>query len=98
MKKSDTPINQTGEEFKNVEPFQVFGPSCDGHDTIAEKLPVPSDVQVGDWLVFAGMGAYTQASAMAFNGIPTSTEFVLDRKQLTADEEQPFCKPQHVTA
>jgi len=97
LKKTDIPVTKDGEQIENVEPFQVFGPSCDGHDTIAEKLPVPSDIQVGDWLVFAGMGAYTQASAMAFNGIPTSEEFVLDRRNLTV-EEQPSGGPQHVEA
>jgi len=98
LKKTDVPITHDGDQIENVAPFQVFGPSCDGHDTIAEKLPVPRDIQVGDWLVFAGMGAYTQASAMAFNGIPTSEEYTLDSKHLTAEEQPSAGGPQQIKA
>jgi len=45
----------------------VFGPTCDGLDTIIKGTPLP-DLEVGDWLVWPEMGAYTVAAASMFNG------------------------------
>lgn len=47
---------------------RVFGPTCDGLDTIYENVALPL-LQVGDLLVFRHMGAYTVAAASNFNGI-----------------------------
>uniref|UniRef100_A0A061RZV3 Ornithine decarboxylase n=1 Tax=Tetraselmis sp. GSL018 TaxID=582737 RepID=A0A061RZV3_9CHLO len=46
----------------------VFGPTCDGLDTVLENFPLP-DLRNGDWLLFPNMGAYTIAGATNFNGI-----------------------------
>jgi len=47
----------------------IWGSTCDGMDKIAEdaKLPI---LAIGDWLRWDKMGAYTQAGATHFNGIP----------------------------
>uniref|UniRef100_A0A8C3SX30 Antizyme inhibitor 2 n=1 Tax=Chelydra serpentina TaxID=8475 RepID=A0A8C3SX30_CHESE len=45
----------------------LWGPSCDGQDRIADGLQLP-DLQVGDWLTFENMGAYTIAASSSFNG------------------------------
>lgn len=45
----------------------VFGPTCDGLDTILRGVSLPR-LHVGDWLVFNKMGAYTMTGASAFNG------------------------------
>ncbi|KDD72011.1 hypothetical protein H632_c4005p0, partial [Helicosporidium sp. ATCC 50920] len=50
-------------------PATVFGPTCDGLDTVLEDHPLPEDLVPGDWLVFDNMGAYTHCGATAFNGI-----------------------------
>eukprot|EP00656_Telonema_subtile_P047143 TRINITY_DN5399_c0_g1_i1.p1 TRINITY_DN5399_c0_g1~~TRINITY_DN5399_c0_g1_i1.p1 ORF type:complete len:458 (+),score=96.92 TRINITY_DN5399_c0_g1_i1:224-1597(+) len=47
---------------------RVFGPTCDGLDTIYEQAALPM-LNVGDILVFRHMGAYTVAAASNFNGI-----------------------------
>lgn len=47
---------------------RVFGPTCDGLDTIFDSIELPL-MDVGDWLVFRNMGAYTIAAASRFNGI-----------------------------
>ncbi|KAL6966306.1 ornithine decarboxylase [Sarracenia purpurea var. burkii] len=49
----------------------VFGPTCDAMDTVATRLPLP-EMEVGDWMVFQNMGAYTKASGTDFNGFRTS--------------------------
>jgi len=47
----------------------VFGPTCDGLDQIC---PIDSTMmprcEVGDWLVFDNMGAYTHTASFVFNG------------------------------
>ncbi|KAM9777288.1 ornithine decarboxylase [Neosynchiropus ocellatus] len=48
-------------------PCSIWGPTCDGLDRIVEQCQLP-DMQVGDWLVFENMGAYTVAASSTFNG------------------------------
>ncbi|KAM3933755.1 antizyme inhibitor 2 [Leptodactylus fuscus] len=49
----------------------LWGPTCDGLDRIAENLQLP-ELQVGDWLLFDNMGAYTVAASSTFNGFQQS--------------------------
>ncbi|XP_047197564.1 ornithine decarboxylase-like isoform X2 [Hippoglossus stenolepis] len=48
-------------------PCSIWGPTCDALDRIVEQCNLP-DMQVGDWLVFENMGAYTVAASSTFNG------------------------------
>ncbi|XP_062863473.1 ornithine decarboxylase [Trichomycterus rosablanca] len=48
-------------------PCSMWGPTCDGLDRIVEQCDMP-DLQVGDWLLFENMGAYTVAASSTFNG------------------------------
>jgi ornithine decarboxylase len=50
----------------------VWGPTCDGLDRIVENCQLPL-LDVGDWLVFENMGAYTVAAASTFNGFQKPT-------------------------
>ena len=55
----------------------IFGPSCDGLDTVLTHYPLPR-LENGDWLVFAEHGAYTFCGACAFNGMdPTPSTFYI---------------------
>lgn len=45
----------------------LFGPTCDGFDLIMETI-LP-ELKEGDYLLWADMGAYTQAAATRFNGM-----------------------------
>lgn len=45
----------------------LFGATCDGLDTIVNKVLLP-ELQVGDWIMWPNMGAYTIAGASLFNG------------------------------
>lgn len=44
-----------------------FGPTCDSLDKIVENHPI-RELQVGEYVVFDDMGAYTNAAATEFNG------------------------------
>ena len=46
----------------------IYGPTCDSVDTLPRPIELPGDVAEGDYLLFAGMGAYTTATATRFNG------------------------------
>ncbi|GAQ79455.1 Ornithine decarboxylase-like protein [Klebsormidium nitens] len=49
----------------------VFGPTCDGLDQVLTDVWLPK-LEVGDWLLFPNMGAYTLAAGTSFNGFATS--------------------------
>jgi len=56
---------------------QVFGPTCDGLDQICQDddTSIPR-VEVGEWLYWDEMGAYTHTASFVFNGytnIPNKT-------------------------
>lgn len=53
----------SGKEF----PSTLFGPTCDGLDTVVRDCMLP-ELDIGDWVVFSNMGAYTLAGASNFNG------------------------------
>ncbi|KAK7885760.1 Ornithine decarboxylase [Exophiala xenobiotica] len=48
--------------------YSVWGPTCDGIDVITDRIFLPGVINIGDWLFFENMGAYTKCSATKFNG------------------------------
>lgn len=48
--------------------YSLWGPSCDGIDRVTDTCTLHGLLDVGDWLYFEGMGAYTRCSATKFNG------------------------------
>jgi len=48
----------------------IFGCTCDGGDIIYKEYLVPEGTDLGAWLVWENMGAYTCAATTRFNGIP----------------------------
>lgn len=50
-------------------PTAVFGPTCDGLDQMCSlEATQLARCQVGDWLYWANMGAYTHTASFVFNG------------------------------
>lgn len=59
------PVNE-----KNVQPtFQscIWGPTCDSFDCVVKRCELPL-LEMGEWIYFENMGAYTMAAASTFNG------------------------------
>lgn len=56
--------------------YSIWGPTCDGIDRIAESIRFGHTLDVGDWLYFEDMGAYTKCSATRFNGFSDSHDVV----------------------
>ena len=50
----------------------VWGPTCDSLDCVCAVAQLPGALQVGDWLGFESMGAYTVCAASQFNGFEVS--------------------------
>eukprot|EP00566_Odontella_aurita_P006974 CAMPEP_0113547708 /NCGR_PEP_ID=MMETSP0015_2-20120614/12502_1 /TAXON_ID=2838 /ORGANISM="Odontella" /LENGTH=724 /DNA_ID=CAMNT_0000448285 /DNA_START=597 /DNA_END=2771 /DNA_ORIENTATION=+ /assembly_acc=CAM_ASM_000160 len=62
------------EDDDNLYPSTVWGPTCDSMDVISRSVLLPK-MNVGDWLYFQNMGAYTCAAASAFNGFSPTEKF-----------------------
>ncbi|GAB1314111.1 Ornithine decarboxylase [Madurella fahalii] len=56
--------------------YSIWGPTCDGIDRITESIRFPVQLDVGDWLYFEDMGAYTKCSATTFNGFSNSHDVI----------------------
>lgn len=60
----------------DVASFSVWGPTCDGLDCVSSSAGLLANVEVGDWLYFAGLGAYTAAATTSFNGFKGKADVV----------------------
>ena len=56
--------------------YSLWGPSCDGIDRVTDTCTLHGVLDVGDWLYFEGMGAYTKCSATKFNGFTDNHDVV----------------------
>ncbi|TBU42795.1 ornithine decarboxylase [Dichomitus squalens] len=50
----------------------IWGPTCDSLDCVCSMVKLPATLEVGDWLGFENMGAYTVCAASQFNGFEVS--------------------------
>lgn len=50
------------------ETFRLFGPSCDSTDEMPAPVELPADIDVGDYIEFGSMGAYSLSGRTNFNG------------------------------
>ncbi|KAI8811595.1 ornithine decarboxylase [Cladochytrium replicatum] len=50
----------------------IWGPTCDSIDCISKKESLP-ELNIGDWMYFENMGAYTLCAASNFNGFRKSS-------------------------
>lgn len=58
--------------YDNTERASVWGPTCDSIDCVREVVHLPRGTEVGDWLGWGEMGAYTLCAASTFNGFDKS--------------------------
>ena len=56
--------------------YSLWGPTCDGIDRITDRAVFNRLLDVGDWLYFEEMGAYTRCSATRFNGFSDNHEVI----------------------
>ena len=58
----------------NYKQIMIFGPTCDNYDNLG-MCYVPENINVGDFIFFPHMGAYTTAGMVEFNGINGASSF-----------------------
>ncbi|GMK54584.1 hypothetical protein CspeluHIS016_0111700 [Cutaneotrichosporon spelunceum] len=58
--------------YAQTERASVWGPTCDSIDCVRQIVHLPGDTEVGDWLGWGEMGAYTLCAASTFNGFDRS--------------------------
>ncbi|RSH78330.1 uncharacterized protein EHS24_002049 [Apiotrichum porosum] len=58
--------------YNSTERASVWGPTCDSIDCVRSIVNLPRGVDVGDWLGWGEMGAYTLCAASTFNGFDRS--------------------------
>jgi ornithine decarboxylase len=68
--------NESNEKFTS----SIWGPTCDGLDCIHSSIKIPK-LNVGDWILWKNMGAYTISAAVQFNGLPFGTPLYFMSKQ-----------------
>jgi ornithine decarboxylase len=71
----DTPSAASVSSREGVE-YSIWGPTCDGIDRITESIRFNAVLDVGDWLYFEDMGAYTRCSATKFNGFSDNHDII----------------------
>ncbi|PIO12104.1 hypothetical protein AB205_0210440 [Aquarana catesbeiana] len=69
---SSSPLREKPKPDEKFYSSSLWGPTCDGLDRIVERCDLP-ELQVGDWMLFENMGAYTVAAASTFNGFQRPT-------------------------
>ncbi|XP_071964347.1 ornithine decarboxylase-like [Antedon mediterranea] len=80
----------------------IWGPSCDGLDRIIEHTTM-AELQVGEWIIFKDMGAYTVCAGSEFNGFKRPVlYYVLPNKlrssmqEMLQQENKEFAKKQAI--
>lgn len=69
-------VLQSAAGIERLTSYSIWGPTCDGIDMITERCNLPGLLDVGDWLSFENMGAYTKCSATRFNGFTDNHEVI----------------------
>lgn len=82
-------ISSEEEKKRKWGPGILFGRTCDSLDVIA-RSEYMEELEVGDWLWFPSMGAYTTATASEFNGFPKPPTFIDSEKMLPALQSIPM--------
>lgn len=65
-----------------VQPFELFGPTCDSADRMRGPFLLPVDAREGDWIEIGQLGAYGACLRTAFNGF--------DRARLVEVRDRPM--------
>jgi len=60
-------LTEEEQAARPVSKSTIWGPTCDSMDLILKDVPL-TEMEVGEWIVFKEMGAYTIAAASTFNG------------------------------
>lgn len=63
--------------------FRLFGPTCDSSDEMPGSVELPADIDVGDYIEFGSMGAYSLSGRTDFNGFHSDDVVSIDDGEST---------------
>lgn len=66
----------------------IWGPTCDGMDCIMKEVKMPL-MDIGQWICFPSMGAYTCAAGSDFNGFAPPQKIYFDSTLDAAADDKP---------
>jgi len=64
-------------DSSNLEPFSLYGPTCDSADFLPGPFMLPEDIREGDYIELGITGAYRHVLACQFNGFGAYTRIHL---------------------
>ena len=73
-----------------LEPFVLWGPTCDSIDRMDGPFYLPGDIREGDYIEFGNMGAYVRAIAGKFNGYGSYEEVIFDDAPMFSMFDTPY--------
>ncbi|RLN10993.1 hypothetical protein BBO99_00006704 [Phytophthora kernoviae] len=73
-------------EATQMHKASLWGPTCDGMDCIMKEVQLPL-MDIGQWILFPSMGAYTCAAGSDFNGFAPPQKIYFD-SNFVADDQQ----------
>lgn len=70
-------LDESSRSERKLRHSVMWGPTCDSVDCIKRDFYFP-EVDIGEWIVFKNMGAYTCCVATSFNGFEKATVIIAD--------------------
>jgi ornithine decarboxylase len=61
--------------------FELLGPTCDSDDKMRGLVELPADIDVGDYIEFGAIGAYSLSGRSDFNGFFSDTVVNIDSEE-----------------
>ncbi len=78
-----------------LEPFRIYGATCDSVDVLSRPFYLPASVDTGDWIEIGHMGAYSLSLRTHFNGFYPNTFVEVDEPFDAGDAPQGFAEAEH---
>ncbi|WP_394073576.1 type III PLP-dependent enzyme domain-containing protein [Xanthobacter albus] len=78
-----------------IEPFRIYGATCDSVDVLSRPFYLPQGVETGDWIEIGHMGAYSLSLRTRFNGFYPDTFVMVDEPFDAGDAPQGFAEPEY---
>ncbi|WP_443265820.1 ornithine decarboxylase [Xanthobacter sp. NM-25] len=78
-----------------IEPFRIYGATCDSVDVLSRPFFLPASVDTGDWIEIGHMGAYSLSLRTRFNGFYPDTFVAVDAPFEAGDAPQGYAEPEH---
>jgi ornithine decarboxylase len=77
-----------------IEPFRIYGATCDSVDVLSRPFFLPESVDTGDWIEIGHIGAYSLSLRTRFNGFYPDTFVEVDTPFEAGPAPEGFAEPE----